>query len=351
MNRIAKTVVVLAAAGQGISAWAGLAHVEALVVDEVSGEPVKGVEICGSFEVEGNPWDYVKGHPSPNFDYGRTDFQGRCKLKGKTNCGSVSCFLESGPATHYWRHRCGGYDFKSKNLFGVWQPDNVVVTIKLQRVEHPIPLWVKRVGNFSSDTCREDIFTKGGGRIAFDFLMGEWLPPVGNGRVADVEFVRLAHEDLGEAENDGIKAKAYRDGMSVKFLGADNGLLEMFPSTSSWLRIRTAPENGYCPDYLRWEGQDRKLKWDSNYIRNKCFCFRIRTRRDERGNVIEAYYGKIYGDFKIAYKCNPFVPVASVCMFYYLNPTSLDRNLEWDRKTNLCPNPGDVGHSVGDRRP
>ena len=25
---------------------------------------------------------------------------------------------------------------------------------------------------------------------------------------------------------------------------------------------------------------------------------------------------------------------------YYLNLTPLDRNLEWDMKTNLCPNPG-----------
>ena len=26
-----------------------------------------------------------------------------------------------------------------------------------------------------------------------------------------------------------------------------------------------------------------------------------------------------------------------------LNPTPLDRNLEWDMKNNLCPNPGNVG--------
>lgn len=28
---------------------------------------------------------------------------------------------------------------------------------------------------------------------------------------------------------------------------------------------------------------------------------------------------------------------------YYFNPESLDRNLEWDMKNNLCPCPGDIG--------
>ena len=32
-----------------------------------------------------------------------------------------------------------------------------------------------------------------------------------------------------------------------------------------------------------------------------------------------------------------------VHFLYYLNPNPLDRNLEWDMKTNLCPNPGKIG--------
>ena len=35
--------------------------------------------------------------------------------------------------------------------------------------------------------------------------------------------------------------------------------------------------------------------------------------------------------------------VAAPSFLYYLNPTPLDRNLEWDMKNNLCPNPGMVG--------
>ena len=40
------------------------------------------------------------------------------------------------------------------------------------------------------------------------------------------------------------------------------------------------------------------------------------------------------------------VPVAAPSFMYYLNPTSLDRNLEWDMKTNLCPNPGPLSYPM-----
>lgn len=128
--------------------------------------------------------------------------------------------------------------------------------------------------------------------------------------------------------------------MSVKFLGADNGLIDMNVSPSDCPKIRTAPADGYIPDYLCWDGFSKRLQVETNYDHNRCFCFRIRTKRDKQGNIVEAHYGKIYHDIKYEYKNDPFVPVASVRFLYYLNPKSLDRNLEWDRTTNLCPTAG-----------
>ena len=74
--------------------------------------------------------------------------------------------------------------------------------------------------------------------------------------------------------------------------------------------------------------------------KKKCLCFRVRTKYDERGNVIEAYYGKIYGDIVMGWS---YQGVSSVSFLYYFNPTLNDRNLEWDMKNNLCPNPGRIG--------
>ena len=70
-------------------------------------------------------------------------------------------------------------------------------------------------------------------------------------------------------------------------------------------------------------------------------CFRIRTTRDENGNVTSSYYGKIYGD--IILKQGYGYVVGGTEFLYYLNPTPNDRNLEWDMKHNLCINPGNIG--------
>ena len=77
------------------------------------------------------------------------------------------------------------------------------------------------------------------------------------------------------------------------------------------------------------------------YNKSQCYQFRIRTLYDEKGNLKEAYYGKIYGDFKI--EGDEKKGLIGISFLYYLNPTPLDRNLEWDMKTNLCPNPGFLG--------
>ena len=64
---------------------------------------------------------------------------------------------------------------------------------------------------------------------------------------------------------------------------------------------------------------------------------------DQSGEITEALYGKIYGDIKFCGKSYgaSYVPVAAVQMRYYLNPTPLDRNLEWNMH-NLCKAPGDL---------
>ena len=60
---------------------------------------------------------------------------------------------------------------------------------------------------------------------------------------------------------------------------------------------------------------------------------------NEKGEILEACYGKIYGDIgTVADKKNLY----GVTFLYYLNPKPNDRNLEWDMKNNLCPNPGNV---------
>ena len=299
------------------------------VLDEQTGLPVSGVKVSAGFTTDRGL--LARDRYTCEFKQYETDADGLIAARGTSNCGEAGWAVDCADGYYYPVHGNGTPRFHGKNLFGVWQPDNTVITVKLQRVEHPIPLFVKSVLGHD-----KEVFPKGKNELLFDCFEGDWLPPVGNGKVADIKFTRIPTQTLGMGENYGLKAEAYRDSMAVEFLGKDNGIVEVKTSPSWCLKIRTAPEEGYVPSYLCWKGRNLKLEQETNYDENRCFCFRIRARRDENGRIVEAYYGKIYRDISFNFSTNPLVPVAAAHFFYYLNPKSLDRNLEWDRKTNLC---------------
>ena len=347
MNVKAIALLPLCVAVTTAHAFLDVAKLGVLVLDESTGLPVKDVLVRGGFE-NYHGWLAVKGAPPPNENFARTDVNGRCTVRGRTNNGEAGVAVEEAPSGYYCPYFGEGFTFRHKNLLGIWQPDNVVVTIRLQRVEHPIPLFVKYVSNASPVSGSRDIFPKGEDTVRYDLVMGDWLPPVGSGKVADVEFTRHPRKTLYEIEiqkfGEKKKYEAYRDSMMVNFLGKDNGLMELHPPPDLGLRIRTAPGTGYSSTYESWhqtdfvDGSFVTRKVTKSYDENRCFCFRIRTRHDASGKIVEAYYGKIYGDIYFSWG------VSNVCMLYYLNLTPLDRNLEWDRKTNLNPEKRRMGY-------
>ena len=328
--------------------FANTAKVSALVIDDKEGTPIANVAVTAYFTVDIG-WRAWSEPSPPNTDSAMTDINGRCRLSGKTNCGTVGCWVNTPPSGYYPPKRGWGHTYTEKSLAGVWQPDNLVATIRLQRVEHPTALFVKQFnggGAGGADFVNSDLFAKGDGCLKLDMMKGEWLPPVGNGEHADVEFRRLLREDLGVGTNfNGRTGTAYQDSMVVSFIGNDNGLVEVSCSPKAGLMIRHAPTKGYVAKYLCWKGRDRKLKYTSSFDENKNFSFRIRTQRDEHGKIVSAYYGKIYGDivFKKLFGSEGKTSVAAPGFLYYFNPTPNDRNLEWDMKNNLCPSPGFIG--------
>lgn len=75
------------------------------------------------------------------------------------------------------------------------------------------------------------------------------------------------------------------------------------------------------------ENNKQTLDEDLNYF------FRVRTKRNEKGEIVSALYGKIYGpiEFRI------FTNGMDAQFTYYLNPTPNDRNTEFEAKRNLFP--------------
>ena len=323
------------------------------VADSSTGTPIAGVVVRGTFTDKYARWENTREYHDYDVVSGR---DGMCDFKGRTNCGCAGfrIGLSTGKpwvdvpfVGQYYHTPWMNIPFVKRGVmpFAWWQPDNIVVTVRLQRVEHPVALFVKQFNGGGSDSVGSDLFAKGDGHLQLDMVRGEWLPPIGNGEYADVVFTRLPHEDLGMGTNfNGLTAASYRDSMEVKFMGDGNGLAEVPCSDVAGLMIRTAPQDGYRQNYLCWKGRMKDLKHASHFDKRRNFAFRIRTQRDGNGKITSAYYGKIYGDinFKKLYGVD-VEAVAAPSFLYYLNPTPLDRNLEWDMKNNLCPNPGKIG--------
>lgn len=177
-ERMFVLLVCLVSAG----AFADMAKVGAVVVDEKSMAPIDGVTVKAWFQ-----WDigwraWSESTPIVT-DTRITDKNGFCRLEGKTNVGEVGVVAQMIPGKYY-SCSSSGFEFKRKNLFGVWQPDNLVATIRLQRVEHPIPLFVKN----AAPKVSPGTFDGTNSVLRYDLVQGDWLPPEGKGEHADLEI-------------------------------------------------------------------------------------------------------------------------------------------------------------------
>ena len=324
----------------GLSAIAnmGKARFSVVVVDESSGEPIAGVPVTGIFVNHYMRWENAS---EEIVQKSVTDKNGECEFSGKTNRGDAAVRV---------RRYQGYYDSEileipytnidSRVSRSVWEPDNVVVTLALQKVEHPIPLFVK-TARIKADPGK---IADSQSRFAYDLVAGAWLPPFGGGKHADIEFTCLPRERLPDGNNGfGGTAKRYRNSIQVSFPGIDNGICSM-PPTAMTLKVREAPLDGYVPGLTIWKQLSQDLQRDEGLDASRNYCFRIRTRRNEEGKIIESYYGKIYGDIELRQKYDGDTPsTVGVKFLYYLNSNSLDRNLEYKTGSNInCSKPNPV---------
>ena len=321
-------------------AYSGTVKIGAVVLDDETAQPMPNVEVCFSFkeDVGWRAWTESSKHHKT---YCRTDSAGYCHVTGQSNCGQGGCYVKNPPDGYYhpalgWKNK-----FASKDLFGVWQPDNLVATIRLQRVEHPMPLWVKNV----APKVSPGTFDGTNAVLRYDLVLGDWLPPEGKGEHADLEIrTKLTIDEVLRAGR--TRRKVFFEFRNeVDFVGHGNGCREEMVAPTAGIKLRVAPDAGYTSKIVKRFGARRKIVGPninqdgySDSDPNRCYYFRIRSRFDDKGNLVEAYYGKIYGDFNFHGRWD--WGFQGVDFLYYLNPTPLDRNLEWDMKTNLCQGAG-----------
>ena len=241
----------------------------------------------------------------------RTDTNGCATLEGPSS-GQLAYWIykdgcyESSGGYKGWMEKWMPPD--SPNIKkGRWQPWNPTIDVVLKEIKNPIPMYVKGVNLGVPEFDKP---------LGFDLEEGDWVPPYGKGVTSDFIFYatldKRAPEDSDyrltltfQNEKDGIQVTGNRPLMYGSKLAS----------------MHTAPVDGYLPKWEQFKIRRPSEKVESNWDQNRIYCFRVRTKLDEQGNIVSALYGKIYGDF--------------LYFTYYLNPNSNDRNIEFDPEKNL----------------
>jgi hypothetical protein len=208
---------------------------------------------------------------------------------------------------------------------GHWQPWERIITVVLKPIINPVPMYAKKIVAFLPKT---------GTPIGFDLEKGDWVEPYGKGVQADWEFIGKGYI---KDEHD------YSGTLTLRCPGKHNGIqVYNYPvgQRSELMMPYEAPETNYASS---WEWNSAcALKpimgsMISSYTDesgpNRGFIYRIRTKLDADGNVVEACYGKIHGPVDFSPRING---KWAVKMVYYLNPDKT-RNLEFAPNRNLFP--------------
>lgn len=273
------------------------------VFDEV-GVHVSDVKVRFSFSSATNATTIVTVE-------GTTDNQGFFAGEGYTD-GAFGCTIHK---SGYYR---GGFPFTpfrdAKD--GRWQPWDSTYTSVLRKIENPVPMYAKNAWLTIPEI---------GKSCGYDLVEGDWVGPYGKGKKADFIFTtQSAFTNLQQQHVIlNLSFSNLLDGIQQTELPKEYAYGEFI-----W--PRQAPDNGYQSNWV----QEHDKTYRIQKIEQQKFFFRVRTVEKD-GKIVSALYGKLSEGFQVGAN-NPTNCMMRLC--YYLNPTSLDRNMEFDLKQNLFKN-------------
>jgi len=209
---------------------------------------------------------------------------------------------------------------------GHWQPWGATNTAILRKIEKPVPMYAKRVRGANVPDV--------GKPYGYDLEVGDWVAPYGRGKTSDFIITLTNRQYMSRSVFD-VEA-------TITFSNPLDGIQEThLPkeyATSEFKWPRQAPEMDYQSSFAAHAhesdvGQKSILTFNPDGT-GQAYFFRVRTV-EQNGKIDSAFYGKI--DSGIALEPRG-AKVCKVFFTYYLNPKSLDRNMEFDLKRNLFTN-------------
>lgn len=289
-----------------------------------AGQPLPGALASASVHSYHVPGEGF-GRDVNNIERRTTDDKGLANLSLRTWCNKLAYGVQK---DGFYRFNRRDVKFTGNHL-GTWQPDNQVFEVQMKPILKPIPLYAKnaKIALPGPPVDRQ-----------YDLEVGDWVAPLGKGKVADlsftVEHIKTADERVWQAK------------LTVKTPGAHNGLIRYLSTPSemgSELRVpHLAPEQGYLAEIHRHKSSaiepdppDKNFPLyisQDDWVPEDNYFLRVRTIVNDKGEIISHQYAKIVGGFE---RWKGGAEKIEVAFKYHYNPKPNDRNLEFDPKRNL----------------
>jgi len=203
-----------------------------------------------------------------------------------------------------------GHFYKTDSL-NHWLPWDATYTTVLRKIGNPIPMYAKNV-NIDIPAI--------GQPCGYDLEVGDWVGPYGKGKVSDFIFtLQRQYQDYFD----------FNVSVTLTFSNPGDGIqvtqlpVEFANSQFKW--PRKAPVDDYQLGFSVQFSENKKIGFHGNVPQDQVYFFRVRTV-EQNGIVTSALYGKINSGLCITPQ---HAKNCYVGLYYYLNPTPNDRNIEY----------------------
>ena len=229
---------------------------------------------------------------------------------------------------------------------GRWLPWNPTIPVILREIRNPIPLYATGVDFRKEFPCDMD--------VGFDAQKRDWVAPHGAGEISDftLRITALDFPETIKLERESIilMKKTATDRNQIATLtmdlwridsayyqlvlsatDGDGGFIRKRKfSDSKFVSDYEAPTNGYSTTFTTSMG---KLPYfqppnPADLSGEEYLIFKSRIVRNNKGEVISANYGKIYGP--LLHSISRSENQGLVSFRPYFNSTSNDGNIEWN---------------------
>lgn len=242
---------------------------------DADGQPVAGAKVHAQLQTGGHMGGVIKG---------TTDAKGELFVS-KMNKVTFNYLHVQAEGCHDYREYTGNNHKVDKSLAGA--DGRIVFDFVIKRKVRP-------VDKAKAHMELPDSLRYMSGELYFDCEAGDWLPPHGEGKVADLKVVKTF-----ECKDGSNPGSGNRRTISIEAVGPGNGFLK---DACNWFDgMPGAYEVPACarfedklePSVSSWHWDDENATKNKEFDESTYMLMRLRTRLSEDGQVIGAHYGKL----------------------------------------------------------